>query len=181
MTKILLGLLTTFLFIGCSSSAVEENITPKIVVGQSIADLQLNDQFEKAHTLNPNTYKLVFAFSKDSAHICNDFFNTKEPTYIQDHNAQFIADVSSAPSLIRSMFIMPGLKEFKHTVLLLDDKAIAAAYRKDMDVEKIVIAYVLNKEITKIKTISTAEELRKTLEDDSPMSFIAPVINQVMN
>ena len=76
---------------------------------------------------------------------------------------------------------MPGLQDFKHTVLLLDDKAVAAAFRKDMDVEKIVIVYVLNKEISKIKTISTEEELRKTLEDDSPMSYIAPVINQVMS
>ena len=181
MTKILFGLLATFLLIGCSSSAVEENVKPKLVVGQSIADLKLNDQFEKPHTLNSNTYKLIFAFSKDGAHVCNDFFNTKKPTYIEDHNAQFIADVSAAPSLVRKMFIMPGLKDFKHTVLLLDDKAVAAAFRKDMDVEKIVVVYVLNKEITEIKTITTEEELRKTLEDDSPMSIIAPVINQVMN
>lgn len=181
MTKILLGVLTTFLFIGCSSKAVEENVEPKLVVGKSIADFKLNDQFEKSHTLNADTYMLIFAFSKDSAHICNDFFVTKAPTYVEDHHAQFIADVSSAPSLIRSMFIMPGLKEFKHTVLLLDDESVAAAYRKDMDVEKIVVVYILNKEIGKIKTISTAEELRKTLENDSPMSFIAPIINQVMN
>jgi len=181
MTKILLGLLATFLFIGCSSSAVEENVTPKLVVGQSVADLKLNDQFEKPHGLNADTYKLIFAFSKDSAHICNDFFNTKAPTYLEDHHAQFIADVSAAPSLIRSLFIMPGLKDFKHTVLLLDDKTLAAPYRKDMDVEKIVVVYILNKKVTEIKTITTAEELRKTLEDDSPMSIIAPVINQVMN
>lgn len=181
MTKILLGLLATFLLIGCSSDAVEQNVEPKLVVGQSIADLKLNDQFEKPHTLNSNTYKLIFAFSKDSAHICNDFFNTKAPTYIEDHNAQFVADVSAAPSLIRKVFIMPGLKDFKHTVLLLDDKTVAAAFRKDMDVEKIVVVYILNKEINKIKTITTAEELRKILEDDSPMSIIAPMINQVMN
>ena len=181
MTKILLGVLTAILFIGCSSDAVEQNVEPKLVVGQSIADLKLNDQFEKAHTLNPNTYKLIFAFSKDSAHICNDFFVTKEPTYIEDHNAQFIADVSSAPSVIRSMFIMPGLKEFKHTVLLLDDKTVAATFRKGMDVEKIVVVYILNKEISEIKTITTEDELKKVLEDNSPMSFIAPVINKALS
>jgi len=180
MTKILLGVLATFVFIGCSSSAVEENVTPKLVVGKSIADLKLNDQFEKSHTLNADTYKLIFAFSKDSAHICNDFFNTQVPTYLEDHHAQFIADVSAAPSLIRTMFILPGLKDFKHTVLLLDDENTAAPYRKDMDVEKIVIVYVINENITEIKTVTTAEELRKVLEDDSPMSLIAPVINQVM-
>ncbi len=181
MTKILLGVLTAILFIGCSSDAVEQNVEPKLVVGQSIADLKLNDQFEKAHTLNPNTYKLIFAFSKDSAHICNDFFVTKKPTYIEDHNAQFIADVSSAPSVIRSMFIMPGLKEFKHTVLLLDDKTVAATFRKGMDVEKIVVVYILNKEISEIKTITTEDELKKVLEDNSPMSFIAPVINKALS
>jgi len=181
MTKILLGLLATFLFIGCSSQAIDENVEPKLVVGKSIADLKLNDQFEKSHSLNADTYKLIFAFSKDSAHICNDFLDTKSPTYLEDHHAQFVADVSAAPSIIRSMFIMPGLKDFKHTVLLLDDKSIAAPYRKDMNTEKIVVVYILNKEISDIKTITTAEELRKTLEDDSPMSFIAPVINKVLN
>jgi|GEM_PF-486472 len=180
MTKILLGMLTAFLFIGCSSSAVVENVKPKLVVGQSIADLKLNDQFEKSHTLNDDTYKLVFAFSKDSAHICNDFFNTQAPTYLEDHHTQFIADVSSAPSLIRSMFIMPGLKEFKHTVLLLDTQETAAPFKKDMDLEKIIIVYIINEKITDIKTLTTLEELRKILEDDSPMSYIAPVINKVM-
>ncbi len=181
MKKILLGILTTFLLIGCSSSAVEENVKPKLVVGQSIADLKLNDQFEKTHGLNANTYKLIFAFSKDGAHICNDFFNTQASSYLEDNNAQFIADVSAAPSLIRSIFIMPGLKDFKHTVLLLDDKAVAAPYREGMDVEKIAVVYILNKEITKIETITTEAELKKVIEDDSAMSIIAPVINEVMN
>ncbi len=164
MTKMLLGLLATFLLVGCSSGAVEQNVKPKLVVGQSIADLKLNDQFEKPHTLNANTHKLIFAFSQDSAHICNDFFITKTPTYIEDHNAQFIADVSAAPSLIRSMFIMPGLKEFKHTVLLLDDKTIAAPYRKDMDVEKVVIVYLDNGTISSIKTVDNEAELISEIE-----------------
>jgi len=164
MTKILLGVLTAILFIGCSSDAVEQNVEPKLVVGQSIADLKLNDQFEKSHTLSSGTNKIVFAFSKDGAHICNDYFNTKEPTYLASHNTQFVADVSAAPSLIRSMFIMPGLKDFKHTVLLLDDKAIAAPYRKDMNVEKIVIIFVDNGTVTAIKTVNNEAELISEIE-----------------
>lgn len=164
MTKILLGLLTTFLLVGCSSKAVEENVEPKLVVSKSIADLKLNDQFEKSHILDAATTKVVFAFSKDGAHICNDYFDTKEPTYLASNNTQFVADVSAAPSLIRSMFIMPGLKDFKHTVLLLDDKALAAPYRKDMNVEKIVIVSVDNGTITAIKTVTTEAELISEIE-----------------
>ena len=164
MTKILLGLLATFLLIGCSSDAVEQNVEPKLVVGQSIADLKLNDQFEKPHTLNSNTYKLIFAFSKDSAHICNDFFNTKAPTYIEDHNAQFVADVSAAPSLIRKVFIMPGLKDLKHSVSIIEDKVIAAEYIKEAHIEELMVVDVDNFIIKNISYVSTEPNLAKLFQ-----------------
>ena len=182
MKNILFALLAAFLLIGCGSNATDNQyVQPKLVIGQSLAGLTLKDQFGKEHSLNPNTYKLIFAFSKDAAHTCNDFFDTQAPDYLEKHNAQFIADVSAAPSLIRSMFILPGLKDFKHTVLLLDEKAVAAPFRKGMDVEKIVVISIINKKITDMKTITTAEELRKTLEDDSPISIIAPMLNEAID
>ena len=125
---------------------------------------RFNDQFEKAQVLDASTKKVIFAFSKDIAHICNDYFVTQTPSYLSENNTQFVADVSAAPSLIRSMFILPGLKDFKHTVLLLDDKKVAARYRADMNVEKIVVAYIDNKSITEIVTISSEDELKKVIE-----------------
>ena len=180
MIKTLL-IATALFFVGCSTDEKKVPVEPKLVVGKSLAGLQLNDQFEKPHTLNEDTYRVIFALGKESGHICNDFFVTQEPTYLAEHNTQFVADISSAPSIIRSLFIMPGLKDFKHTVLLLDDKAIAAPFREGVDVEKIVVVYILNKEITEIKTISTTEELKATIEEESIMSTIAPVINSVLN
>ena len=166
MKKIVLALVIALSFIGCSSKS-DENVVvvPKIVVGHELTNMQLNDQFENKHALNAQTTKLVFAFSKDAAHICNDFFATQEASYLSDNNAQFVADVSSAPSLIRSMFIMPGLKDFKHTVLVLDDKSVAAEYRSGVDVEKIIIVYVDNGTITEIKTLSSEKELKEVLEN----------------
>jgi len=166
MKKIFLAALFALLFIGCSSKS-EENVVvePKLVIGKELS-FTLNDQFEKQHKLNPNTKKLIFAFSKDSAHICNDFFNTKEASYLKDHNTQFIADISAAPSLIRSLFIMPGLKDFKHTVLLLDNKEQAATFRAGMETDKIVMIHVIDKKVAEIKNINTAEEVKKILEND---------------
>ena len=182
MKNIIIGILATFLLLGCSSKSDEnKNIEPKLVVGKSLTDLNLKDQFGKPHTLNADTYKVIFAFDKEPAHTCNDFFNTQKPTYLQEHHTQFVADVSAAPSLIRSLFILPGLKDFKHIVLLLDDKETAAPYRKGIDTTKIVVVTVLNKKITNIQTISTTKELQKTIEDNSAMSYIAPVINKIMD
>lgn len=164
MTKILLALVMALSFIGCSSKGEDlSNITPKIVVGKTLT-LNLNDQFEKSYTLDANTNKIVFAFAKNSAHICNDFFDTQKPSYLADNNTQFVADISAAPSLIRSMFILPGLKDFKHTVLLLDDEAIAAPFRKDMNTEEIVLVSISDGKIITIKTLNSEKELKEAIE-----------------
>jgi len=182
MKNIIIALMLSVAFIGCSSKATEDvNVLPALVVGKTFDKLNLNDQFEKPHTLKTDTYKVIFAFSKDSAHTCNDFFKTQTPTYLQENHTEFIADVSAAPSLIRSMFIMPGLKEFKHTVLLLEDKQVAAPFKKGLDSEKIAVVYILNKKIEKIDSITTADELKKVVEDSSTMSVVAPLINQILN
>jgi hypothetical protein len=165
MKKILLSILATFMFIGCSSSDADNaNIKPKLVVGKTLSNLTFNDQHEKPHTLPSDTKTVVFAFSKDVAHVCNSYFAKKSDEYLANKHVVFIADVSAAPSVIRSMFIMPGLKEIKHTVYIIQDKKIAAPYRKEMDVEKIVVADLDNGAITKIHTISTEEELAKVVE-----------------
>ncbi len=165
MKKIVTGLLVALLFLGCSSKGSEDQVLePKLVVGKSLT-LTLNDQFEKPQALKSEMKKIIFAFSKDGAHTCNDFFVTQTPTYLSDNNTQFVADVSSAPSLIRSMFILPGLKDFKHTVLIFDDENIAAPYRAGVDVEKIIVVYLDNKTITGIKTINSQDELKKVIEE----------------
>ncbi len=163
MKKIILGLIAAFLFIGCSSNAVDENVEPALVVGQTLT-LNLKDQNENTVNIPSSTTTVIFALSKDGAHVCNDYFITKEPTYLADNNSVFVADVSSAPSLVRSMFIMPGLKEFKHTVLILDDKIVAAPYRAKVDTEKIIVVSIDNSKITNVKMITSEKDLMAEIE-----------------
>ena len=164
MKKIIVGLLTALFFLGCSAKEVNENLVPKLVVGKSLEKVSLHDQFGKLHKIEQETKTLIFAFSKDSAHTCNDYFMTKSATYLQDNHTQFIADVSAAPSIIRSLFIMPGLKDFKHTVLVLDDKSVALEFRGGMDTEKIVVISVDDFKVSSIKNITTQKELLEVIE-----------------
>jgi len=165
MKIIIAFFLTALMFIGCSSKETTDTpVQPKLVLNKSLANLKLNDQFEKSHSLKSTTTKVIFAFSKDMAHTCNDFFVTKNPTYLEDNNAIFVADVSAAPSLIRSMFIMPGLRDFEHKVLILEEKSIAAPYRANQNVEKIIIVEVKDGIIKNIETVNTVDELSKKIE-----------------
>ncbi len=167
MKKIILGLVTALVFLGCSSSeSAQTNVEPKLEVNKSLADLKLNDQFGKPQTIDADTKTVIFAFSKDTGHTCNDFFATKDESYLKDHKAVFVADVSGAPSLIRSMFIMPGLEDFKHPILVIDDADVSAGYKPAHNSEKIVVVSVDNKNITAVEFVNSPEELDKKLQEN---------------
>ena len=162
MKNILLAFIAAMFFLGCSDD-VKVEVEPKVVVGNSLESLKLNDQFEKPQSLKADTTKVIFAFSKDMGHMSNEFFDKQDADYLAKHNAVFVADVSGAPSLIRSMFIMPGLKEFKHTVLVIEDKNVAASYRIEAHKEAIMIVEINNFIIENISYVSSEEELSQAL------------------
>jgi hypothetical protein len=165
MKKTVLGLIAALLLFGCSSKSEEtQALESKLVVGKSLADVTLSDQFETRHKINADTTKIIFALNKESAHLCNDFFVTQTPTYLSDHKTQFVADVSAAPSLIRSMFIMPGLKDFKHTVLILDDEKEAAAYRSGVDTQSVLLVKVTQGSISAIEPLNSVQQLQVAIE-----------------
>lgn len=165
MKNIILALLVSLVFLGCSES--ENTLKPgeeKLVVQKSLAGLTLNDQYGKAHTLSGDTKSVIFAFSKDMGHLCNDFFASQDASYLSNNKSVFIADVSAAPSIIRSMFIMPGLKDFDHRVLVLDNEDTASAYKAGVDALKIVVVSLDNNIITDIKNAYSVNELRALIE-----------------
>ncbi|RUM62624.1 MAG: hypothetical protein DSZ04_07525 [Sulfurimonas sp.] len=165
MIKIITAITLALLFAACDSKEQNtQDVKAKLVMGTSLSGLTLKDQFEVEHTLKATTTKVVFALAKASAHVCNDFFETQKPTYLGDNNTEFIADVSAAPSIIKSLFILPGLKDFKHTVLLLNEKTTAAPFRKGLDTEKIVLVSLREGVIEKITTVSTDKELQSFIE-----------------
>jgi hypothetical protein len=59
---------------------------------------------------------------------------------------------------------MPGLKDFKHTVLVIDDKNTARAFKSGQEVEKIVVVSLENNIIKAINTLTTVEELSSKIE-----------------
>lgn len=133
-----------------------------LAVGAKLKEMPLLDQFGKKESIKNTTKKIIFAFNKDSAHTCNDLFSEESPAYLSQHQAQFVVDLSSAPSLVKSIFIYPKLKEFKHQVLLLQGSP--APYRAEVDTQQIIILHLEDATITKITTISTKDELKSAIE-----------------
>jgi len=160
MKKIVAILAIALLFIGCSGDDKElQNVEAKLVVGKSLSNLKLNNQNEQPQSLSPETKILFFSFAKKTGHMCNEFLESKSADFLAKHNALYIADVSAAPGIIKSMFILPDLKELPFQILLINDDRLSAEYSKAMDKESIVVVHLENGTITKIENLHSKEDL----------------------
>ncbi len=164
MKKIIFAALTALFLIGCGSDATDtKNVEAKLAVGKNLAGTTLNNQNEKSVTIKPETKVVFFSFAKPTGHLCNEFLETKPAEYLAQHNALYVADVSAAPSLIKSMFILPDLKELPFEILLINDDTLSAEFSKGIDKESVVVVYLDNGVITKITNAASKEQLEKAI------------------
>ena len=59
---------------------------------------------------------------------------------------------------------MPGLKDFNHPILIIDNGVVSAAYKTEENSEKIVLVMLDNQIITEIKYLNNVKELEKEIE-----------------
>lgn len=160
----MIKIVSIFILVGLSLNIYASDIKAKLTLKQQLKSITLNDQFKKPQTLPSDTKTLIFAFSKDMGKMCNDFLKSKNPSYLDDNKAVFIADISSAPSFVQNMFILPSLKEFRHKILIIDDESIAAPFEAGQDLEKTVVVTLVDSKIVKINSVATPNELKSLIE-----------------
>jgi hypothetical protein len=120
-------------------------------LGEEISSFTLADQFEKDH---------IVSFEKDTGADMNEFLNTKNPKYLEERNAVFIANISKMPGIITKLFAMPKMKKYKHTILLINDEEDKRFAQEE---EKITVYKLKNGVIEKINFVSSAQEVAKNL------------------
>ncbi len=136
--------------------------TDGINVGSKIA-FTLPDQFDKAHTLTPETKKIIFVFAKDTGHTVKTFLKEQDKDYLTKRDVLFVADISPMPTVIRNTFALPDFKKSAYSVLLIYDKEIAKKLKNDAKADKIAVATLNNGSVESVKYISTADELKTEL------------------
>ena len=172
--KILLGLLAllvvgggTFFFLNSKDKYDPSKFSAKLSDGLNIGStvsFTLPDQFDKVHTLDDSTKKLILVFKKDSGHAVNEFLQKQEADYLTKRNALFIADISPMPVIIRNAFALPDLRNSSYTMLLLYDEGIVKQFKDEANIEKIAIVTLENAVVKSTQFISTEEELEAALQ-----------------
>ncbi len=133
-----------------------------LLVGSKL-DFTLPDQFDKSYTLDNSTKKLIFTFSKKSSHVVKNFLKFQKSSFLKDHNALYLADISPMPVVIRNAFAMPDLKKSAYSVLLMYKDEIASNFRNAKKLESITIVTLKDKVVTSIEYVLDDTELKKAL------------------
>ena len=83
-----------------------------------------SDQFEKKLTITSQTKEIIISFSKKNGKAVKAFLESHKG-YLKEKQAVYLADMTSAPSLARSLFMMPALKKYDFSVGLVTEDDIA--------------------------------------------------------
>ena len=152
MKKLLLTLLT----LSTLTSAA-------VTIGQPIAPLSLNDQFDVEHNVTSSTKKVIFTFKKASSHIVKDYLATQKADYLKERDAMYVADVSAMPAII-SFFVLPMLTSNEFPILVIEDEEQAEVYKNEEQIEAVMVVILEDEVVVDIKYINSEEDLIKELD-----------------
>jgi len=120
-------------------------------------------QFDKKVKILDNIKTIVISYEKDTGRLVNKYLNTKYPPYLAKNRAVFIADIHEMPSIITSLFAMPKMRKYKHTIFIYDEDDFSE-FAKPKD-EKVTVVKIKDKKVDKIYYISTPQELQEAFEN----------------
>lgn len=106
-------------------------------VGDNLSSFSCENQFEKKMVVSPDTKKIIVAFSKEKGELVKQFLD-KNPDYLKTQNAIYIADVSSAPAFVTSMFMMPKFKSYSFEMGVITDEAKALRFPRQDDMITVI-------------------------------------------
>jgi len=136
--------------------------TNALTVGSDI-DFALPNQHDEIHSLQNDTKKVIFVFSKPMGHIVKNYLASQPKEFLPSKNMLFVADISPMPVAIRNFMAMPDLKKSKYSVLLIFEPTLAKPLLDEENKDKIIVATLENKKIASVTYAVTEKEFLEAI------------------
>lgn len=131
-------------------------------IDDKISSFSLPNQFDKIHTINGETSKIIVTSEKENIELINDFLSSKNSDFLDKNHTVFIDNISKVSSLIVKMFIIPKLREYNYDILLIHNESSKRFLEKE---NKISVYIIENAKVKDIKYISSKKELERVFND----------------
>ena len=131
-------------------------------IDDKISSFSLPNQFDKIHTINGETSKIIVTSEKENIELINDFLSSKNSDFLDKNHTVFIDNISKVSSLIVKMFVIPKLREYDYDILLIHNESSKKFLEKE---NKISVYIIENAKVKEIKYISSKKELERVFND----------------
>lgn len=130
-------------------------------MGDSLTDLKHKDQFDKTHTIQPETKRLLVAFTKEDGKKLHEFLISQTDDFLPRNHAQVAIDASEVPSFVMSLFMRPKFEKYPYPPGLIEEETQA---QKLNFKESHLTCYHLNKQkITDIVYLQDKQSIEARL------------------
>ena len=127
-------------------------------VGDKIDNFILPDQFDNNLTFNSEVKTIIMAFEKDIAVDINDFLKDKDKKFLINNSAIFVADISSMPGFVTTLFALPKMRKYPYSVMLIYDEF---GEKFNIQDDKFTIYKLKDSKIEEILYFEDTKELEK--------------------
>ncbi len=130
--------------------------------GQKVLPFTLPNQYKKPVTVGLDTRIILYVPDKKASNIVREFLDSKGPGYVPARKMAVVSDLSNAPSFVRTLFIIPGLKAYAYDMLVIEDEFSPVIFESDL--EKVSVIRVDNGIQKSVQKAATKEELDSLIE-----------------
>lgn len=135
----------------------------RLVRGATVT-FTLPDQFDKPHSVTPQTKTIIAVFGRSTGSTVREFLDKQGPDFLPKRDALFMADISPLPVVVRNTFALPMLRKSKYSVVLMYEAEVSKAFKNEDEADKITVATLHNGVVQAVKYVTTKVELEAALK-----------------
>lgn len=173
--KYIFGVVVTLslLLSGCGNKSIVDkkeisfdtgSVNSSISINKELSSFNLKDQFENNVTLTNKIQKIIFVSSKSAGHLVKEFLDVQTKDYLTSKNAIYVADISGVPSIIASMFVLPGMKKSSYSTTVIQDEKDASMFINVANKESVMVISLASKIVTNVKFVTNNKDLKNAVE-----------------
>lgn len=131
--------------------------------GATLPAITLADQHDASATVGPETRLLLFTRDMDASKITKAVLADDGAAKLARAHATYVADISAMPSLVTTLFAMPGLRKRPYQMLLDRDGTVT----KELPAQAgaVTVLTVEGRTVRHVEYVTSAERLRALLAD----------------
>lgn len=89
-----------------------------VAAGQSVPELRLKDQHDRAGQVDADTRLLLFAPDREGSDIAHAVLDALGGETLARAGVRYVADISAMPALVTRLLALPKMRDYTYSVLL---------------------------------------------------------------